>query len=97
MKGDAVLRSLTIRNFTVFEETDLRFVRGLNVTLGARGKSQTHLREFPNALRATRTEEGRKRTECPANAARRRCFVRQRDGNEIRTSRANRAECIVSI
>ena len=67
-KGDAVLRSLTVRTFTVFEEADLRFVKGLNVILGENGTGKTHLLKLPYAVMATSAEEGRKSAERPTKA-----------------------------
>ena len=68
VKGDTVLRSLTVRNFTVFEEADLRFVRGLNVILGENGTGKTHLLKLPYAVMATSADEGRKGAERPTKA-----------------------------
>ncbi len=65
MMGDAVLKSLMVRNFTVFEEADLRFAGGLNVILGENGTGKTHLLKLPYAVMATSADEGRKGSERP--------------------------------
>ena len=67
--GEAVLESLTVRNFTVFDEADLRFVRGLNVILGENGTGKTHLLKLPYAVMATSADEGRKGSEQPTRTA----------------------------
>ena len=60
-----MLKSLRIRDFTVFKEADLKFARGLNVIVGANGTGKTHLLKLPYAVMAMSAEEGRKRTEPP--------------------------------
>ena len=68
MKGDAVLQSLKVRNFTVFKEADLRFVKGLNVILGENGTGKTHLMKLPYAVMAVSADKGRKGSERPTKA-----------------------------
>ena len=63
-----MLRSLTIRNFTVFEEADLRFVRGLNVILRGNATGKTHLLKLPYAVMPTSPDERQKGSEWPAEA-----------------------------
>ena len=65
VKGDAVLRSLTVRNFTVIEEADLRFVRGRNVILEENGTGKMRLLKLPYAVMAISADESRKGTERP--------------------------------
>ncbi len=60
-----MLKSLSIKNFTVFESADLKFARGLNVVVGANGTGKTHLLKLPYAVMAMSADEGRKRTEPP--------------------------------
>jgi len=60
-----VLKSLRIRDFTVFKEADLTFAQGLNVIVGANGTGKSHLLKLPYALMAMSAEEGRKRRESP--------------------------------
>ena len=59
-KGDVVLRSPTVRNFTDFENADLPVVGGLNVTLEESATNKTHLLTLHYAVMATNTDEGRK-------------------------------------
>ena len=60
-----MLKSLGIRDFTVFKEADLKFAEGLNVIVGANGTGKTHLLKLPYAVMAMSAEEGKKRTEPP--------------------------------
>ncbi len=60
-----MLRSLSITNFTVFEQADLDFVDGLNVIVGDNGTGKTHLLKLPYAFMAVSAEERRKRTDRP--------------------------------
>ena len=60
-----MLKSLGIRNFTVFDGADLKFAKGLNVIVGANGTGKTHLLKLPYAVMAMSADEGRKRTEPP--------------------------------
>ena len=60
-----MLKSLRIRDFTVFKETDLEFGKGLNVIVGANGTGKTHLLKLPYAVMAMSAEEGKKRTGPP--------------------------------
>ena len=56
-----MLKSLELRNFTVFPEADLRFARGLNVIVGENGTGKTHLLKLPYAVMSTSTREGKPR------------------------------------
>ena len=47
-----MLKSLYIKNFTAFAETDLRFSDGLNVFLGENGVGKSHLLKLPYAVMA---------------------------------------------
>ena len=60
-----MLKSLRIRDFTVFKEADLKFAKGLNVIVGANGTGKTHLLKLPYAVMAMSAEQGRKRSEPP--------------------------------
>ncbi|GLX89990.1 hypothetical protein Pfra02_25590 [Pseudomonas fragi] len=41
--GDIMLKQLNIKEFTVFEEANLRFGKQLNVIVGENGAGKTHL------------------------------------------------------
>lgn len=60
-----MLKSLRIRDFTVFKEADLTFAGGLNVIVGANGTGKSHLLKLPYAVMAMSAEGGRKRSEPP--------------------------------
>ena len=60
-----MLKSLVIRDFTVFEAADLEFAKGLNVFVGANGTGKTHLLKLPYAVMAMSAEEGKRRAEPP--------------------------------
>ena len=60
-----MLKTLALRNFTVFPEADFRFARGLNVIVGENGTGKTHLLKLPYAVMAVSAEEGRKRNGRP--------------------------------
>ena len=60
-----MLKSLWIRDFTVFKEAKLEFAKGLNVIVGANGTGKTHLLKLPYAVMAMSAEEGKKRTGLP--------------------------------
>ena len=66
--GRPVLKSLKIKDFTVFRDIDLKFANGLNVIVGANGTGKTHLLKLPYAAMAMSAEEGRKRDEPPTKA-----------------------------
>ena len=55
-----MLRSLMVRNFTAFSETQLDFARGLNVIVGENGTGKTHLLKLPYAIMAVSAEERRR-------------------------------------
>ena len=63
-----MLKSLKIRDFTVFKEANLDFAKGLNIIVGANGAGKTHLLKLPYAVMAMSAEEGRKRTVAPTKA-----------------------------
>ena len=63
-----MLKSLKIRNFTVFSSADLKFAKGLNVIVGANGTGKTHLLKLPYAVMALSADEGRKRSEPPTKS-----------------------------
>ncbi len=56
-----MLKSLEVRNFTVFSEARLDFAKGLNVIVGENGAGKTHLLKLPYAVMAMSAEEGRRR------------------------------------
>ena len=60
-----MLKSLRIRNFTVFKSADVKFANGLNVIVGANGTGKTHLLKLPYAVMAMSAHEGKKRAEPP--------------------------------
>ena len=60
-----MLKSLMLKNFTVFKRADLKFAKGLNVIVGANGTGKTHLLKLPYAVMAMSAEEGKKRPVSP--------------------------------
>ena len=56
-----MLKSLNVRNFTVFPEADLHFAKGLNVIVGENGTGKTHLLKLPYAVMSMSANEGRTR------------------------------------
>ncbi len=60
-----MLRSLSVRDFTVFKGADLTFAPGLNVIVGANGTGKTHLLKLPYTVMPMNTEEGRKCSVSP--------------------------------
>ena len=60
-EGEAVLKSLEVRNFTAFQEARLDFAEGLNVIIGENGTGKTHLLKLPYTAMAVNAEEGKKR------------------------------------
>lgn len=67
-KREPVLKSLKIKDFTVFNEVDLEFSKGLNVIVGANGTGKTHLLKLPYAVMAVGAKAGRKRNEPPTKS-----------------------------
>ena len=59
-EGEAVLKTLEVKNFTAFPEARLDFAEGLNVIIGENGTGKTHLLKLPYAVMAVGAEEGRK-------------------------------------
>ena len=59
-EGEAVLKTLEVKNFTAFPEARLDFAEGLNVIVGENGTGKTHLLKIPYAVMAVSAEEGRK-------------------------------------
>jgi energy-coupling factor transporter ATP-binding protein EcfA2 len=57
-----MLKSLDIKNLTVFVEANLRFSPHLNVIVGENGSGKSHLLKVAYAVLAASAEEGRKRT-----------------------------------
>lgn len=55
-----MLKSMKIKNLTVFSEADLLFSPGLNVVIGENGCGKSHLLKTAYALIAASAEEGRK-------------------------------------
>lgn len=60
-----MLKSLKVKDFTVFKSVDLKFVEGLNVIVGENGTGKTHLLKLPYAVMAMSAEEGKKRNVPP--------------------------------
>ena len=54
-----MLEQLSLKNFTVFEEADLRFSPGLNVVIGENGTGKSHLLKLAFALAFTSAEAGK--------------------------------------
>ncbi|MGK4007142.1 AAA family ATPase [Sorangium sp. So ce1036] len=55
-----MIRSLHVKNFTVFSEADLDFGQHLNVLVGENGTGKTHVLKLAYSILATSWEEGRK-------------------------------------
>ena len=55
-----MLKRMTIKNFTVFPEADLKFSPQLNVIIGENGCGKSHLLKMAYAVIAASAEEGRK-------------------------------------
>ena len=68
-EGEAVLKSLEVRNFTAFQEARLDFAEGLNVIIGENGTGKTHLLKLPYAAMAMSAEEGRRGNGRPPTKA----------------------------
>ena len=60
-----MLKSLEVRNFTVFSQARLDFAKGLNVIVGENGTGKTHLLKLPYAVMAMSAEEGKRRGSRP--------------------------------
>ena len=54
-----MLKSLLLRNVTVFEHAEIEFGPGLNVLVGENGSGKTHLLKLPYALMAASAEWGK--------------------------------------
>lgn len=64
-----MLKRITLKNLTVFSETDLRFGRNLNVIIGENGAGKTHLLKMIYSVLAVSAEEGRKpKTSIPTKS-----------------------------
>ncbi len=57
-----MIKSLNIKNFTVFSEANLDFGSQLNVIVGENGAGKTHALKLAYSILATSAEEGRKPT-----------------------------------
>ncbi len=57
-----MIKSLNLKNFTVFSEARLQFGSQLNVIAGENGAGKTHLLKLAYAVLATSAEEGRRST-----------------------------------
>ena len=55
-----MLKSLDIKNLTVFAQASLEFSPQLNMIVGENGTGKSHLLKVPYAVLATSAEEGRK-------------------------------------
>lgn len=65
VQAGPVLKSLKLKDFTVFKSVDLKFAKGLNVVVGENGTGKTHLLKLPYAVMAMSAEEGKKRNIPP--------------------------------
>lgn len=64
-----MLKRITLKNLTVFSETDLRFGRNLNVIIDENGAGKTHLLKMIYSVLAVSAEEGRKpKTSIPTKS-----------------------------
>lgn len=57
-----MLKSLSIKNLTVFQDADLAFAPGLNVIVGENGCGKSHLLKVAYSVTAASAEEGKKPT-----------------------------------
>ena len=64
-----MLKSLDIKNLTVFAEASLEFSPQLNVIVGENAVGKTHLLKIPYAVLAASAEEGRKPNAGPPTKA----------------------------
>ncbi|WP_437707425.1 ATP-binding protein [Sorangium sp. So ce448] len=64
-----MIRSLHVKNFTVFSEADLDFGQHLNVFVGENGTGKTQALKLAYSLLATSWEEGRKPNAAPPTKA----------------------------
>lgn len=55
-----MLKSLKVKNFTVFEDATLEIASGLNVFIGENGLGKSHLLKLPYSIMAVSAEEGKK-------------------------------------
>ena len=64
-----MLKSIIVKDFTVFPDAELNFVQGLNVIVGENSLGKTHLLKLPYAVMALSAEEGRKSKGRPPTKA----------------------------
>jgi len=64
-----MIKSLHVKNFTVFGEAELRFGANLNVFVGENGTGKTHLLKLAYALLAASWEEGKRPGSQPPTKA----------------------------
>jgi energy-coupling factor transporter ATP-binding protein EcfA2 len=60
-----MIRSLHVKNFTVFSEADFKFGKHLNVIVGENGAGKTHVLKLAYSILATSWEAGRKPNAAP--------------------------------
>ncbi len=68
-EGEAVLKSLKVKNFTAFPAARLDFAKGLNVIIGENGTGKTHLLKLPYAVMAVSAAEGKRSNGRPPTKA----------------------------
>ena len=63
-----MLKSLAIRNFTVFPDANLRFAKNLNVVVGENGSGKTHILKLAYSGIATSANLAREHSDSPGKA-----------------------------
>ena len=75
LKGDPMLKEMTVENLTLFPSAELRFSKGLNVIVGENGCGKSHLLKAAYAVIAANASQGRKsRTGEPVKAIMQKVF-----------------------
>lgn len=77
--GSMMLRSLAVKNFTMFQEARLRFSPKLNVIVGENGAGKTHLLKLAYSVVSSLTEEKRRPSQGLPNKG----FLQQRIAEKI--------------
>jgi len=60
-----MLKTLNIRNLTVFPEANLGFAKNLNVIVGENGAGKTHLIKMAYSVLSVLSEQGRRKSDTP--------------------------------
>jgi ABC-type lipoprotein export system ATPase subunit len=63
--ADEVIKSISLKNFTVFQEAHVEFVRGINVVIGANGTGKSHLLKLAYTCASVRNEWERAHSGSP--------------------------------